>query len=130
MAKASKKSTPDIPALPAVPISPEQAAIWRAQAEEMAKFQAKFARAIDDAIGIETGQRRPKWARPKRRRDGKQSARVKEVLRERYPPEGRAPEHLTIKELCREILDPEFEKRGWKLASPDTVARASGRRRQ
>jgi hypothetical protein len=64
----------------------------------------------------------------KREQGGRQVTRVKEVLLELFPPEGRAPEQMTLKAIWKAVCD-KFRERKWKLASRDSVARAIGRRR-
>jgi transposase len=56
-----------------------------------------------------------------------QQKRVLEVLSTVFPPDGRPPTGLTLKEI-QNLIEPEFTKRCWRLASTDTIARALGRR--
>jgi hypothetical protein len=119
----SRRSSHLPPGFTEVPVSPEQAAIWRAEAEKANAFNLEFGRRVDRAIGIRDGLIAPPWMNRKRRRDGQQIARVKEVLRKLFPAEGRVPEHLKPKELWADV-SREFRARGWKDVGRDTVRRA------
>ena len=44
-------------------------------------------------------------------------------------PDGRATTGLALKQI-RNLIEPEFTKRRWRLPSTDTIARALGRRRR
>jgi hypothetical protein len=44
-------------------------------------------------------------------------------------PDGPATTGLTLKQI-RNLIEPEFTKRRWRLPSTDTIARALGRRRR
>jgi hypothetical protein len=61
---------------------------------------------------------------PKR---GWQQDRIVEELRTLYPPDGRPPSHLKLKEIVRN-LRLIFEKKGLPPPGPDSVSRALGRR--
>ena len=59
--------------------------------------------------------------------DGWQARKVRQALKEKYPPDGDPPIEMTLTAILKSI-DPIFEARKWKLASPDTLARVTGRR--
>jgi hypothetical protein len=59
---------------------------------------------------------------------GWQLDRLRKVLRIVFPPEGHVPPDLTHKEVQARIA-PEYKKDKWPLPSPDTIARARGRRK-
>jgi hypothetical protein len=109
------------PGFTEVPVSAEQWAVWRAQAEETAKFQSKFARAIDRAIGVSDGRIAPDWARkaPKRK---PQVARAMKVLRELYP-QGSVPADVQPKVVLGDV-NATLEARGEKTVSRPTIKRA------
>jgi hypothetical protein len=60
--------------------------------------------------------------------EGWQVRRLKKALKEKYPPNGHPPVDMTLTAILKSV-DGIFEREGWKLASPDTLARIMGRRR-
>jgi hypothetical protein len=58
-----------------------------------------------------------------------QQTRVLQVLPTVFPPDGHPPIDFSQKQI-QSIIEPEFTKRRWRLASTDTIARALGRRRR
>jgi hypothetical protein len=60
--------------------------------------------------------------------EGWQVRRIKQVLKEAFPPDGLPPNDMPLKTV-RNRVNVIFERRRWKPASVDSVARAMGRRR-
>jgi hypothetical protein len=59
--------------------------------------------------------------------DGWQVRRLRKALKEKYPPDGYAPVDMTLVAILKSV-DAIYKREGWKLASPDTLARVMGRR--
>jgi hypothetical protein len=60
--------------------------------------------------------------------EGRQVSRVKQALKELFPPDGRPPDDMLLKTVGNHV-NKIFEERRWKPASLDSLARAMGRRR-
>jgi hypothetical protein len=144
MAKAGRKSTPSKNARRADaeqrypvlrPRSPEDwaaaeqrlrdAGWWVPTPENLAEAD-KARKVLDRAAAIEAGYIAPPWM--KKKAEGPKVARVKQVLPEVFPPNGRPPRDMPEKAI-RELIDAAFDKRGWPHAKRDVIARAAGRRR-
>jgi hypothetical protein len=110
------------PGFTEVPVSPEQAAIWRAEIEKANAFNLEFGRKIDRAIGIRDGLIAPDWAR-KAPKQGPQVARVIRVLRELYP-QGSVPADVQPKVLLRDVTAMLKARGDEKPVSRPTVKRA------
>jgi hypothetical protein len=96
----------------------EQMREQKAAAVQYSIEQDEFARRIDDHISGRYLARQivRGLARQKQQQDGPQIKRVKEALREVYPPKGRVPEHLKTNEV-EAAVRPVFKARGWRFAS-------------
>jgi hypothetical protein len=59
---------------------------------------------------------------------GPQIKKIKEALLIQLPPDGRVSPNLKDKEVLA-IIEPVFERNGWRLPKVDSIARARGRRK-
>jgi len=67
-------------------------------------------------------------SRDKSKREGPQVRRVRQALKETFPPHGHPPVDMTQKAILKRVNEF-FEPLGGKPAKRDTLARAMGRRR-
>ena len=92
-------------------------------AETVRAFKASLER-LGRAVAGLRGTAQPERQTQKR---GWQLDRITKVLPTVFPPDGRVPTNLTLKEV-QTRLEPEFEKRGWKPPKVDSIARFLDRR--
>jgi hypothetical protein len=64
----------------------------------------------------------------KSKREEPQVRRVRQALKELFPPDSQPPVDLTQKKILNRVNEEFFKSRGWKPAKRDTLARAMGRR--
>jgi hypothetical protein len=86
------------------------------------KVAEQDVRAIQSAHAVQPSQKQDK---PKA--EGWQVRHLREALKEKYPPDGHPPVDMTLTAILNSV-DGIFKRQGWKLASPDTLARVMGRR--
>ena len=65
---------------------------------------------------------------PKPKAEGWKVRRVKQALKEKFPPNGHPPADMAAKTILDRVNEV-FTLQNWKTASRDTLARAMGRRR-
>jgi hypothetical protein len=98
----------------------------REEMQKRAEEQRKWAAAIDRYTAIRDNQIPAPWMKKPQAKEGPQTARIKAVLKELYPPDGRPPDTVPIKTIWGRV-DAAFDKCGWKRASRPTIGRAAGR---
>src|SRR5262249_54269551 len=89
---------------------------WKAKREAAAAELAKHTVMIDRAL---RAIREPIAVAQTPKTQG---ARIRFILRELHPPDGKTPANLKIKEIRAACEEP-FRKRGWRLAGFSTFAR-------